>query len=149
MAVPHDVALAASLLEQGHLSVVKAWLESGGDANGLFDPDALDGGRRACHPELSGWVEGGVSILMLAVGLETADSDEDHCRERLELIRYLISRGANPNIATSDGCTPLHLLAEMQSSGYFRFIVANILCDAGANLEACPAADTAVHRLYD
>ena len=47
MAVPHNVALAASLLEQGHLSVVKAWLESGGDANGLFDPDALDGGRRA------------------------------------------------------------------------------------------------------
>ena len=146
--MPHSIALAATLLEQGDLSVVKAWLESGGDANGLFDPDAHDGGREACHPTLNAWVEGGVSVLMLAVGLETAESDADDCEERLELIRYLISRGADPNIATSDGCTPLHLLAEMRSSGYFRFIVANLLCDAGANLEACPAADGTLVRGY-
>ena len=38
MAVPHSIALAAATLEP--VSVVKAWVESGGDVNGIFDLDA-------------------------------------------------------------------------------------------------------------
>ena len=88
MAVPHSIALAAAGLDpESGLGVVKAWVESGGDVNGFFDPDAHDGGREACHPQLSCLVEGGESVLMLAVGLQAAD--EHHCGERLELIRYL------------------------------------------------------------
>ena len=46
MALPHNIALAATGLDpENGLGVVKAWVESGGDVNGLFDPDASDQGR--------------------------------------------------------------------------------------------------------
>ena len=39
MALPHNIALAATGLDpENGLGVVKAWVESGGDVNGLFDP---------------------------------------------------------------------------------------------------------------
>ena len=50
MAVPHSIALAAAGLDpEGGLGVVKAWVESGGDVNGLFDPPKVqlcEHGRR-------------------------------------------------------------------------------------------------------
>ena len=45
MAVPQSIALAATGLDpENGLGVVKAWVESGGDVNGFFDPDAHEGG---------------------------------------------------------------------------------------------------------
>ena len=82
--MPHSIALAATVLEQGDLSVVKAWVESGGDVNGLFDPDASDhGGRDGCHPELNGLAEGGEPLLSLVVGILSI-YDEGDCRDRLD-----------------------------------------------------------------
>ena len=70
MAVPHSIALAAATLD---VSVVKAWVESGGDVNGLFDPDARDhGGRDGCHPDLRD-LDGGESLLLLVVGIHSVD----------------------------------------------------------------------------
>ena len=134
--MPHSIALAATGLDpENGLGVVKAWVESGGDVNGLFDPDASDhGGRDGCHSELNGLAEGGEPLLSLVVGILPI-YDEGDCRDRLELIRYLLSRGANPNNATAYGTIPLHLLAE-RPEGRFRFTATNLLCDAGANLEA-------------
>ena len=60
---------------------------------------------------------------------------ERDCRDRLELIRYLLSRGADPSGAAADGTTPLHILADDSRSAY-RLTVARLLIDAGANLEA-------------
>ena len=141
--MPHSIALAATELDpENGLGVVKAWVESGGDVNGLFDPDASDhGGRDGCHPELSGLAEGGEPLLSLVVQILSIYNEGD-CRDQLELIRYLLSRGANPSNATADGTTPLHLLAE-RPEGKFRFTVTNLLCDAGANavfLHAGPRA---------
>ncbi len=74
MAVPHSIALAATGLDpENGLGVVKAWVESGGDVNGLFDPDARDhGGRDGCHPDLRD-LDGGESLLLLVVGIHSVD----------------------------------------------------------------------------
>ena len=92
MAVPHSIALAATGLDpENGLGVVKAWVESGGDVNGFFDPDAHEGGREACHPELRALDDGGHSVLLLVVGGSIYDSDNERAyRDRLELIRYLL-----------------------------------------------------------
>ena len=43
--MPQSIALAATGLDpENGLGVVKAWVESGGDVNGFFDPDAHEGG---------------------------------------------------------------------------------------------------------
>ena len=103
--------------------------------NGLFDPDASDhGGRDGCHPELNGLAEGGEPLLSLVVGILPI-YDEGDCRDRLELIRYLLSRGADPSGAAADGTTALHMLPDDSRSAY-RLTVARLLIDAGANLEA-------------
>ena len=79
--MPHNIALAAAGLNpENGLGVVKAWVESGGDVNGLFDPDATDhGGRDGCHPELNGLAEGGEPLLSLVVGILPI-YDEGDCR---------------------------------------------------------------------
>ena len=91
MTVPHSIALAATRLDpENGLGVVKAWVESGGDVNGFFDPDAHEGGREACHPEFRALDDGGESVLLLAVGGSIYDSDNERAyRDRLDERRVL------------------------------------------------------------
>jgi hypothetical protein len=70
--VPHNVAIAAMRLEplvpETHgLPAIQAWVESGGDVNGIFDPDAHTGGREGCHPSLRNLEAGGEPLLSLAI----------------------------------------------------------------------------------
>ena len=67
--MPHTIALAATGLDpENGLGVVKAWVESGGDVNGIFDPDAHTGGREGCHMSLRHLEAGGEPLLSLAIG---------------------------------------------------------------------------------
>ena len=144
--VPHNVAIAAMRLEplvpETHgLPAVKAWVESGGDVNGIFDPDAHTGGREGCHPSLRHLEPGGEPLLSLAIGGVELEGkaivsrvrvfrDRRRLEHRLELIRYLLARGADPNFGK-----PMYLVAGSWCEE-FRLIAGELLIDAGANLEA-------------
>ena len=138
--MPHSIALAATGLDpENGLGVVKAWVESGGDVNGCWDAED-HGGQLNVHrflrdPEM----RGDPLLLMVVYGTtlnyRNEEAVERDCRDRLELIRFLLSRGADPNSATVDGTTALHILVDDSRSAY-RLTVARLLIDAGANLEA-------------
>lgn len=143
MFVPENVTLAAHSLDPQDRGVVKAWVESGGDANCHFDP-ANHGGTLNVHRLLTQVEDGGETLLFLVVygdkisspGGPFSKSDEERdCRDRLELIRYLLSRGADPNLGAADGSTSLHILCD-DSRRAFRLAVANLLLDAGVNIDA-------------
>ena len=58
---------------------------------------------------------------------------------RLEAVRYLLSRGANPRISDSDGIQPLHWVARAPQND---IEIARLLVAAGAN----PAALDGQHK---
>ena len=138
--MPHRIALAATGLNpEGGLGVVKAWVESGGDVNGCWDAED-HGGQLNVHRFLRDPEMRGDPLLLMVVYGTTLDyrneeAVERDCRDRLELIRFLLSRGADPNSATVDGTTALHILPDETRSAY-QLTVARLLIDAGANLEA-------------
>ena len=139
MVVPENVALAAYRRDPEDRGVVEAWVESGGDANGRWDA-ADHGGPPNVHLYLRDReMRGDPLLLMVVYGTTLDDRNEEaverDCRDRLELIRYLLSRGADPNGAAVDGTTALHILPDDSRSAY-RLTVARLLIDAGANLEA-------------
>ena len=144
--VPHNVAIAAmrleSLVPETHgFPAVKAWVESGGDVNGIFDPDAHTGGREGCHMSLRHLEAGGEPLLSLAIGGAKLEGkaivnrvhvfrDRRRLEHRLALIRYLLARGADPNFGK-----PMYLVAGSWCEE-FRLRAGELLIDAGANLEA-------------
>ena len=139
MVLPENVALAAYRREPEDRGVVEAWVESGGDANGRWDAE-VHGGRSNVHLFLrDSEMRGDPLLLMVVYGTVVDDWNEEaverDCRDRIELIRYLLSRGADPNGAAVDGTTALHILVDDSRSAY-RLTVARLLIDAGANLEA-------------
>ena len=138
MTVPHSIALAATRLDpENGLGVVKAWVESGGDVNGCWDAED-HGGQLNVHRFLRDPEMRGDPLLLMVVYGTTLDYRNEEavkrdCRDRLELIRFLLSRGADPNSATVDGTTALHILPDETRSAY-QLTVARLLIDAGANL---------------
>ena len=136
MVVPENVALAAYRRDPEDRGVVEAWVESGGDANGRWDA-ADHGGPTNVHVFIRDEEMRGDPLLLMTVYGTTLDdqNEERDCRDRLELIRYLLSRGADPSGAAADGTTALHMLPDDSRSAY-RLTVARLLIDAGANLEA-------------
>ena len=139
MVLPENVALAAYRRDPEDRGVVEAWVESGGDANGRWDAE-VHGGRSNVHLFLKdSEMRGDPLLLMVVYGTVVDDWNEEaverDCRDRIELIRYLLSRGADPNGAAVDGTTALHILPDDSRSAY-RLTVARLLIDAGANLEA-------------
>jgi len=139
MVVPESVALAAYRRDPEDRGVVEAWVESGGDANGRWDAED-HGGRLNVHVFLRDPEMRGDPLLLMAVygtkRLWHEEAVERDCRDRLELIRFLLSRGADPNGAAADGTTALHILPDDHSRSAYRLTVARLLIDAGANLEA-------------
>ena len=139
MVVPENVALAAYRREPEDRGVVEAWVESGGDANGRWDAEDHGGPMNVNFPLGDPEMRGDPLLLMTVYGTTLDDGNEEaverDCRDRVELIRYLLSRGADPSGAAADGTTPLHILAEDSRSAY-RLTVARLLIDHGANLEA-------------
>ena len=135
MVVPENVALAAYRRDPEDRGVVEAWVESGGDANGRWDA-ADHGGPTNVHVFIRDEEMRGDPLLLMTVYGTTLDdqNEERDCRDRLELIRYLLSRGADPSGAAADGTTALHMLPDDSRSAY-RLTVARLLIDAGANLE--------------
>jgi hypothetical protein len=56
---------------------------------------------------------------------------EESNREPLDAIKMLLAAGADPNVKTPDGSTPLHMAADARQVAIIRELVA-----AGANLDA-------------
>ena len=139
MVVPESVALAAYRRDPEDRGVVEAWVESGGDANGRWDAEDHGGPMNVNFLIGDPEMRGDPLLLMVVYGTVVDDWNEEaverDCRDRIELIRYLLSRGADPNGAAVDGTTALHILVDDSRSAY-RLTVARLLIDAGANLEA-------------
>ena len=94
--MPHSIALAAAGLDpESGLGVVKAWVESGGDVNGCWDAED-HGGQLNVHRFLRDPEMRGDPLLLMVVYGTTLDyrneeAVERDCRDRLELIRFLLS----------------------------------------------------------
>jgi ankyrin repeat protein len=132
-------AMLLRCVRAGQVKLALSALEHGADANGL--PPSDDRDQRALlvlavlNPDtrlLRGLIARGADLNRAHAGLPpliaaTRDSQEG----RAEAVTTLLTNGAQPNCTDPDGNTPLHFAALST-----RAIVAAMLCDAGATLDA-------------
>ena len=108
--IPNEIANAAACEEDGDKELVMEWL--------------------AEHPEgVNNLDNDGATLLLLSV------EDREFTREQLELVRYLISRGADPNrictVITEEG-SAVHQAAGGKNSPHSQHVLACLL-RAGAD----------------
>jgi ankyrin repeat protein len=132
-------AILLRCVRAGQVKLALSALEHGADPNGV--PPASDRDQRsllvlaALNPDmrlLRGLIARGADLNRAHAGLSpllaaTRDSQEG----RAEAVTTLLTNGAQPNCADSDGNTPLHFAALSATP-----IVAALLCDAGAAVDA-------------
>jgi len=132
-------AMLLRCVRAGQVKLALAALEHGADANGV--PPADDRDQRsllalaALNPDmrlLRGLIARGADLNRAHAGLPpliaaTRDSQEG----RADAVMTLLTNGAQPQCCDADGNTPLHFAALSA-----RPIVAALLCDAGAPLDA-------------
>ena len=107
MVLPWPIVYAA---KDGNLTAVREWLESGGDVN-----DTVGGSR---------------STLIIKVVDNSLVSDA-----QLDVVRLLLSHGADVNKSDADSFTPVHCCA-MYPEESDRGPLIQLLLDAGANVNA-------------
>ena len=107
MVLPWPIVYAA---KDGNLTAVREWLESGGDVN-----DTVGGSR---------------STLIIKVVDNSLVSDA-----QLDVVRLLLSHGADVNKSDADSFTPVHCCA-MYPEESNRGPLIQLLLDAGANVNA-------------
>ena len=106
------------------IACMSALLDAGADVNRIGGHEDLDFDEHPCTP------------LCDAVFLLTTDPDS--CRVERTIIDRLLRAGADPNIASADSFTPLHMAAVW---GYWHIVP--VLLAAGAEVNAIwPSRDT-------
>ena len=99
------------------IACISALLDAGADVNRLGGLHDFDRDEHPCTP------------LVDAVYL--LETDPDSCRVELAIVDMLVRAGADPNIASADSFTPLHMAAVW---GYWHIVP--VLLAAGAEVNA-------------
>jgi ankyrin repeat protein len=119
-AASQDLDAVAVLLEEGANPLVKTDLEEG-----LFI-------KQVNFPAEDNMVVGNATSLMAAVGIgRRSDMTFDEEEKALEIVRILVSLGADVNDATESGWTALHAAAFVGANKIIRYLV-----EEGANINA-------------